>query len=226
MIIRTTCTKLPRTLPSLNLPHQRQCVRNLHSSLPLPPVPQPTPFVPDASTFLTLIGRQLSKHAPKITTWESLFNLSSTQLRELGVEPARSRRYLLWWRDKFRRGEYGVGGDLESVVEGVGEVRVKEKPVGEKVKKVVINTPPGAEERDVLEGKVDGRVVKGLKVRGAGTIVGSFVEPVKGTGGSMARLKVKEGMWEVRRGHKVHGGERRRKNVLSRIAARERGTLK
>lgn len=144
------------------------------------------------------------------------------------MEPARSRRYLLWWRDRFRRGEYGVGGDLETVVEGVGEVRVKEIPIGEGelVKKVVINTAPGVEERDVMEGKVDGRVVKGLKVRGAGTIVGSFVEPVKGTGGSVARLKVKEGMWEVRRGHKVHGGERRRKNVLSRIAARERGTLK
>ncbi|MCJ1395878.1 hypothetical protein MMC18_008764 [Xylographa bjoerkii] len=215
----TRSSKLPSTLlQSLNLP--RQCTRALHSSLPLPPIPQPTPFVPDSTTFLTLIGRQLSKHAPKITTWNSLFSLTSTQLRELGVEPARSRRYLLWWRDKFRRGEYGIGGDLQSVVDGVGEMRVKEVPVGEMVKKVVVNTPPGVEE------PAQGKLVQGFSVRGAGTIVGSYIELVKGSEGSVARLKVKEGMWEIRRGHKVHGGERRRKNVLSRIAARERGTLK
>ena len=113
------------------------------------------------------------------------------------------------------------------MVDGVGEMRVKEVVAGEGVRKLVVNTAPGAEGK-MEEGKVeDGeKVVKGFKVRGAGTIVGSFAEPVKGTGGSVARLKVKEGMWEVHRGHKVHGGERRRKNVLSRIAARERGTLK
>ncbi|MCJ1397077.1 hypothetical protein MMC11_000269 [Xylographa trunciseda] len=215
----TRSTKLRYTL--LSSPKiSRQYTRALHSSLPFPPIPQPTPFVPDSTTFLTLIGRQLSKHAPKITTWDSLFSLTSTQLRELGVEPARSRRYLLWWRDKFRRGEYGIGGDLQDVVAGVAEMRVKEVPVGEMVKKVVVNTPLGVEE------PAQGKVVQGFHVRGAGTIVGSYIQPVKGSGGSVARLKVQEGLWEVRRGHKVHGGERRRKNVLSRIAARERGTLK
>ncbi|MCJ1288950.1 hypothetical protein MMC34_000481 [Xylographa carneopallida] len=215
----TRSSKLPRTLlPSLQLP--RQGTRALHSSLPFPPIPQPTPFVPDPTTFLTLIGRQLSKHAPKITTWNSLFSLTSTQLRELGVEPARSRRYLLWWRDQFRRGIYGIGGDMQNVVDGVAEMRVKEVPVGETVKKVVVNTLPGVKE--VAQGKV----VQGFRVRGAGTIVGSYAELVKESGGSVARLKVQEGMWEVRRGHKVHGGERRRKYVLSQIAKKARGTLK
>jgi len=99
-------------------------------------------------------------------------------------------------------------------------MRVKEVPVGEIVKKVVVNTPLGVEE------PTRGKLVQGFHVRGAGTIVGSYIQPLKGSGGSVARLKVQEGLWEVRRGHKVHGGERRRKNVLSRIAARERGTLK
>ncbi|MCJ1282009.1 hypothetical protein MMC26_001332 [Xylographa opegraphella] len=215
----TRSSQLPRTLLS-SLQHPRQCTRALHSSLPLPPIPSPTPFVPDSTTFLTLIGRQLSKHASKITTWNSLFSLTSTQLRELGVEPARSRRYLLWWRDQFRRGVYGIGGDLQSVVDGVAEMRVREVPVGETVKRVVVNTAPGVEEPAL------GKPVQGFRVRGAGTIVGSYVELVKESGGSVARLKVREGMWEVRRGHKVHGGERRRKYVLSQIAKKAKGTVK
>ena len=85
-------------------------------------IPSPTPFVPDAQTFLSLIGRNLSQHAARIPSWEALFSLTSKQLRELGVEPARSRRYLLRWREKFRNGDYGVGGDLEQVVDGCGEV--------------------------------------------------------------------------------------------------------
>jgi len=65
-----------------------------------------------------------------------------------------------------------------------------------------------------------------VKVGAGGKIVGSGFEPVKGSEGRVARLRVREGLWEVRRGRKIHGGERRRKNTLSRIAARERGTLK
>jgi hypothetical protein len=199
-------------------------------------VPPPTPFVPDVPTFLTLIGRQLSVHASKIPSWNALFTLTSAQLRELGVEPARSRRYLLWWREKFRQGEFGIGGDLKVVKDGVAEVRVKEiaavdklgKP---KVVRLAVNGPgewTGRFEDPAERLEPEEVKVKGVKVVGGGMglVQGSGFSPVKGTKGSVARIAVKEGLWEVKRGVKVHGGERRRKNVLSRIAAKERGTLK
>ncbi|KAL8928283.1 MAG: hypothetical protein Q9208_001993 [Pyrenodesmia sp. 3 TL-2023] len=185
-------------------------------------IPPPTPFVPDSKTFLSLIGRNLSAHAAKIPTWESLFSLKSDQLRKLGVEPARTRRYLLWWRDRFRKGEYGIGGDLKEVKDSVAHVRVVEVPrdqgrgLGREsfkgpdaVRKVIVNLGPDVKE--VNETRLRAlRPVQGLKVQGAKTIVGPFVEPVKGSGGSLAAIRVQEGMWEQRRGVKVDGGERRK----------------
>lgn len=109
-----------------------------------------------------------------------------------------------------------MGGDLQNVVDGVAEMRVNEAEVGERVKKSVVNTSLG----------VEGTPVMGLTVRGARTIVGKRVELVKGSGGSVATLKAAEGLWEVRRGHKVHGGERRRKYVLSLIARKAKAALK
>ncbi|KAL9605602.1 MAG: hypothetical protein Q9179_001219 [Wetmoreana sp. 5 TL-2023] len=195
-------------------------VRHIQRQLCTNRIPSPTPFVPDSKTFLELIGRNLSQHATKIPTWESLFSLSSLQLRKLGVEPARTRRYLLWWRDKFRKGEYGIGGDLQYVKDSVAHVRIVEVPreraantlMGpDAIKKVVVNLPPDV---PVQESKLRGlEPVNGLKVQGAHTIVGPYVRPVKETGGSVATIKVQEGMWEQRRGHKVDGGERRKVQV-------------
>ncbi|KAL8781149.1 MAG: hypothetical protein Q9213_006149 [Squamulea squamosa] len=194
--------------------------RQLHRQISTTRIPSPTPFVPDTKTFLSLIGRNLSQHAAKIPTWESLFSLKSMQLRKLGVEPARTRRYLLWWREKFRNGEYGIGGDLKDVKDSVAQVRVIEVP-GDRssktlagpdaMKKLVVNVPP---ELPINESKLRAlKPVNGLKVKGAHTIVGPFVEPVKGAGGSVAVIKVQEGMWEQRRGQKVDGGERRKVQV-------------
>ncbi|EDN07537.1 hypothetical protein I7I51_04549 [Histoplasma capsulatum] len=104
-----------------------QFLRRLHRSSQLR-VPPPTPFVPDTQTFLSLIGRNMSRFAPKFASWDELFTLSSADLKDRGIEPARLRRYLLRWRQKFQRGEYGVGGDLEHVVDGVGQLRVVEVP--------------------------------------------------------------------------------------------------
>lgn len=92
------------------------------------------------------------------------------------------------------------------------------------LKKVVVNLPPEAMDKEFQANEV--KVVSGVKILGAHTIIGPHVESVKGSNGSVARIKVKEGMWEERRGHKVDGGERRKENVRSRRAARERGTLK
>ncbi|KAL8713512.1 MAG: hypothetical protein Q9220_002374 [cf. Caloplaca sp. 1 TL-2023] len=194
--------------------------RHLHQQSTAKYIPSPTPFVPDSKTFLTLIGRNLSQHAAKLPTWDSLFSLTSIQLRKLGIEPARTRRYLLWWRDRFRKGHFGVGGDLKNVKDSVGHVRVvelAEKRVSKTLagpqvtKKMIVNIPPDA---PIQESKLQelGNI-SGLKVVGAHTISGPFVEPVKGTGGSMATIKVQEGMWEQRRGQKIDGGERRKVQV-------------
>ncbi|PGH01288.1 hypothetical protein GX51_05343 [Blastomyces parvus] len=104
-----------------------QFLRQLHKGSQAP-VPPPTPFVPDAATFLSLIGRNMSRFAPKFNSWDELFTLSSEELKERGIEPPRLRRYLLRWRQKFQRGEYGVGGDLEHVADGVAQLRIVEIP--------------------------------------------------------------------------------------------------
>jgi hypothetical protein len=53
--------------------------------------------------------------------------------------------------------------------------------------------------------------VQGFKVIGMRTIAGPHVEGLKG--GNGAKLQIKEGLWEQRRGHKVDGGERRQAEV-------------
>ncbi|KXS98528.1 hypothetical protein AC578_5509 [Pseudocercospora eumusae] len=231
-----------------------QC-RSLHKLNPPPlSIPKPTPFVPDVATFMTLIGRGMSAHTAKIPSWEALFTLSSEQLRESGLEPARARRYLLWWRDRFQKGIYGMGGDLKYVKDGKGALRIVEvkKPIKQGAtstspatltqdagyKKVVTNTqseivaidpqeksrhsrimsklapPPKVDQKEVVP-------VSGTKIVRANTIGGTGIEYVKGQQG-MAVLKVKEGLWEQRRGHKVDGGERRKAEVRSKRAAAER----
>ncbi|KAH9860546.1 hypothetical protein J1614_011877 [Plenodomus biglobosus] len=218
----------------------KQCVRNLQHSIPMRPVPRPIPFIPDHTAFLSAIGRGLSAHATKIPSWEALFTLTSPQLKELGVEPARSRRYLLDWREKFRNGEYGIGGDCKHVVDGVAELKIVEAPVepnphlGNTIsprsamatathdpgtRRFVVNLPVGAEapvEPVEKLPKVQGVIIKGVR-----TIKGSFVEPVKGSNGLRARIRLQEGVWEIRRGHKVDGGERRKAEVRAKRRAAE-----
>ncbi|PBP25160.1 hypothetical protein BUE80_DR004031, partial [Diplocarpon rosae] len=165
-----------RHVPSFLVPFTQSIranqTRSLHHTIKAKPIPKTTPFVPNAETFLRLIGRNLSQHASKIPSWKALFSLTSSQLKELGVDPPRSRRYLLRWREKFRNGQYGIGGDLKHVKKGVAELRIAEFP------------------------------------------------PLKG--GKTAKLEVKEGLWEDRRGHKIDGGERRQAEVR----AKKRGEQK
>ncbi|KAJ4370664.1 telomere length regulation protein [Neocucurbitaria cava] len=174
-----------------------------------------------------------------IPSWDALFTLTSPQLKELGVEPARSRRYLLQWREKYRNGEYGIGGDCAHVnPEGVAELKVVEAPVMPNpqlggtisprsaaatathdpgTRKFVVNVPVGDEAGSVEAlPKVQGVIVKGAK-----TIKGSYVEPVKGSEGLRARIRLQEGIWEVKRGHKVDGGERRKAEVRAKRRAAE-----
>jgi hypothetical protein len=224
MVVKTIRS---RPIPSFLLPFP-QSTRCLHQHVKAKPIPRPTPFVPDTQTFLSLIGRNLSQHASKIPSWRALFSLTSTQLKELGVDPPRNRRYLLRWREKFRNKEYGVGGDFKFVKNGIAELRVAEIPVSGHhaatatlspgKRKIVVNVAAGGSAPD----KPSGRSVpaKGLHVQGAHTIVGPYVQPVKG--GKGARIVVKEGLWEERRGHKIDGGERRQAEVRAKRRGEEK----
>jgi len=221
-----------RPIPSFLLPFTQSTLstqtRCLHQRMKAKPIPPPTPFVPNSETFLTLIGRNLGQHASKIPSWRALFSLTSAQLKELGVEPPRSRRYLLRWREKFRNGQFGIGGDFQHVENGVAELRVAEVPVsGHHMatatllpgkRKIVVNVAAGG---SALEKSAEQLVpVKGLHIKGAHTIVGPHVQPVKG--GKAAKVVVKEGLWEDRRGHKIDGGERRQAEVRAKRRGEER----
>jgi hypothetical protein len=199
-------------------------------------MPAPTPFVPDVPTFLTLIGRNLKQHASKIPSWEALFSLTSTQLRDLGIEPPRNRRYLLRWREKFRNGEYGVGGDLKEVKDGVAEIKVVEIPLSEAhnaaqiptisstpgMRNAILNVPVDTAEDVEIPSQLP--LLDMMKLKDRGIMVGPHLQHVKGTYGKLARLQIKEGLWEHRRGHKVDGGERRKAEVRAKRRSEERKT--
>ena len=48
-----------------------------------------------------------------------------------------------------------------------------------------------------------------------------MLEPVKGSDGMRARIRLREGIWEEKRGHKVDGGERRKAEVRAKRRAAE-----
>ncbi|KAF8463302.1 IGR protein motif-domain-containing protein [Kalaharituber pfeilii] len=104
-------------------------IRRLHPSLPRPPVPAITSAVPDVKTFLTLIGRSASTHAPKISSWTVLFDSTSDDFKRAGVEPARLRRYIIHWREKYRRANGKI--ELKEVKRGV------KKDGGERRRKMI-----------------------------------------------------------------------------------------
>lgn len=173
-------------------------------------------------------------HEAKFPSWESLFSLSSEQLRESGLEQARARRYLLRWREKFRNGEFGIGGDLVHVQDGAAELRVVEIADPERTaasltqtagkRRVVVNVPAEAGEevvRSIVEDVEQGKMstVQGVKIKRMHTIAGKHVTLLKGLG--RAQLKVVEGLWEHKRGKKVDGGERRKASVRAKRRAEE-----
>ncbi|RPA86073.1 hypothetical protein BJ508DRAFT_411636 [Ascobolus immersus RN42] len=119
--------------------------RSLHVTLEPLPVPQPSPTVPDVPTFLTKIGRNTVQHADKFPSWEEFFKLSTKQFRELGIEPARDRRYILRFREKFRvLATSQFGGDAGVVLKE--EKRPKKKDGGER-RRAEVRHNRAAEER-------------------------------------------------------------------------------
>jgi len=193
--------------------------RGMHKESRPPQVPAPIPLVPDVQTLLKIIGRGLSQHVTKFPTWEALFSLNSSQLKELGVEPPRTRRYLLRWLQKFRLGQFGIGGDFKHVEKGVASLRVLEvqkTPLSRR--KYVVNIPLEKSPDEVPEEDLPRPA--GYRVTGARTISGPFALPLKKRAG--AQVTVTEGMWEDKRGRKIDGGERRQAEVRFKRRAAER----
>ena len=214
----------PRTAPTTPFaaPALLAQTRWAHSKTE-PVIPKPIPLVPDVKTFLTVIGRDMKQHAPKFPTWEALFSLTTDQLRELGVEPPRARRYLLRMRKRFTDGEFGPGGDLKYVENGVAVLDVHEVEVNKMGRsRSVVNVPWGRKLKDIPEEEREQVLFKpqGYKIQGVRGIVGPYALRRKG---GIATVTVTEGMWEQKRGHKVDGGERRRDMVrfLKRVAERK-----
>jgi len=189
-----------------------------------PQIPPTTPFVPDVETFLTLIGRDTKQFASKFPTWDALFTLTSEQMKELGVEPARKRRYLRTRLNHFREGRFGPGGDLLYVENGVANLDIlKTEKTPFMTLRHVVNVPLGKKVDEVPRDQL--ARPKGYKVKGTSAIAGPYALPVEGGG---ACIKVTEGMWELKQGRKIDGGERRqaevrfKRRVAERKAARER----
>lgn len=91
-------------------------------------------------------------------------------------------------------------------------------------RKIVANMPPGKEPSDIPPEEL--KPIKGLKIKGSHTITGPHVQPVKGAGGRLAKIVLKEGLWEDRRGHKIDGGERRQAEVRAKRRGEERKNTK
>ncbi len=85
-------------------------------------------------------------------------------------------------------------------------------------RKVIVNLPPEAVPSEIPP--VQLKPLRGFKLAGSHTIVGPHVQPVKG--GKAAKVVVKEGLWEERRGHKIDGGERRQAEVRAKRRSEER----
>ncbi|KAF3090861.1 hypothetical protein TWF225_008663 [Orbilia oligospora] len=91
--------------------------RLLHHSREPRPIPAESSTAPDVKTFLTKIGRNMIQHESKFTDWKQLMGTTTQQLRVMGIEPARDRRYLIDWRERYRNGieptEYKRGRKID-----------------------------------------------------------------------------------------------------------------
>jgi len=90
---------------------------------------------------------------------------------------------------------------------------------GADMMRVVVNAKP-----ETLEPTVDVKeamTVQYVKLR-ENVIRGKNVYPVKGHDGKVARLSISEGLWEIKEGRKIDGGERRRAEVRAKRRGDER----
>jgi IGR protein motif len=159
--------------------------------------------------------------------------MPSENFRTLGVEPTRSRRYLLSWRERYRQGRWGPGGDFTEVSEdGAAYLKVMEvareagetSPAtalqGENMTRIVANVKAGVGAEEAVDEPIPVKFYEigeeTLKIKGPGAL------PVKGSEGQMAKVEQMDRLWEIKRGVKKDGGERRIKEVRAKRAAEER----
>lgn len=89
------------------------------------------------------------------------------------------------------------------------------------MKRIVVNLPPGTAVHEHDPSKPLKKFAH-IKIHQGSMVRGPFLQPIKGTNGSAALIKVQEGMWEDKLGHKVDGGERRRAEVRAKKRSEER----
>ena len=137
---------------------------------------------------------------------------------------------------------------MKYVQDGVAELRVVEVPAFEGTRfvqgvrttastktnvsataspgmtKLILNVPVGESTYRLEDGQTttDLKKIHGFKLHQGHLIVGPYLQLKKGTNGTVATLKVQEGLWEHRRGHKVDGGERRKAEVRFKRNAEKR----
>ena len=146
------------------------------------------------------------------------------------------------WREKFRQGEFGIGGDFQYVKDGVAELRVVEVPrlkresvtgespveevsIGQSpgMHKMIVNVPNGQTTYRLLSGQTTADLTKphGYVLKNGYIITGKQAKPLAGTHGSGASVEAVEGLWEHKRGVKKFGGERRRAETLHKMRVEE-----
>ncbi len=107
----------------------------------------------------------------------------------------------------------------------MAELRIIEKEVsadtvatatlGPRRRKIVANVPAEGSAPDAQP-----EPVQEFKIKAGNVIVGPHVQQLKGRVG--AKIEAKEGLWEIRRGTKIDGGERRRAEVQAKRRGEEK----
>jgi hypothetical protein len=184
------------------------------------PIPDRLPICPDVPTFLTLIGRKLNTFVDKFGSWESFWSLSPEDLEPL-IPQAHTRRYLIDWMRRYRNGEYGPAWNLKYIDDGRCAVLAVYRYPDRKGpgSRVVVNVPPGKTGHTITPEEVH--------VMGYPYSVKRNKQPCGPHARAWKRNKAMidnwDGIWEIKQGVKVNGGERRRKEVLfhKRVALRK-----
>lgn len=64
--------------------------------------------------FLTVIGRKQIQYLKKFTSFEELLEMTGKEMKTKGI-PVSDRRYIMAWREKYRRGWFFPGDPIRSV---------------------------------------------------------------------------------------------------------------
>ncbi|KAI9014142.1 IGR protein motif-domain-containing protein [Hyaloraphidium curvatum] len=106
------CTRLASTSTASQLaPRLRLDLSNFGAAKRVRPTTaerRPIPAPRSASlaapeAFLRAIGRGCEQYASKLADWDRLFSATSLEMERLGI-PVKARKYIMSWREQYRRG--------------------------------------------------------------------------------------------------------------------------